>query len=262
MADNAPVEYVMATCQDGRINKFSTTKTHDFICTPMMRLTTVEGQLKGLVTTETCVRADVPVRWNPGALCLHWHPTIHHEYYVGSDEGCIHRCSTNYLNQHMDVFRAHAGPVYDIVISPFMESLIVTCGADNSARLWIEGVDDIIVTLSCSAAVYGAAFCPINATVLLTISGNVLSVWDLRRKTHAPCTDYTFASNTVLTYIRFSKSGYNVIVGETTGRVHTFHLEDMPVAPFYQRRMLEDALRRTLCGRPELIKQLEKLNKL
>lgn len=254
-------EYVMTACQDGRINRFTSTKTHDFICSPMMRVSTVEGKLKGLETAKTCLKVDVPITRYPAALCMKWHPTIDHVYLVGTDEGCIHKCSTHYLNQHIDVYRAHAGPVYGMEYSPFMNNLMVSCGADSSIRLWLDGMDDVIMTLSCPAAVYGIAFCPINATVLISVSGNVLSIWDLRRKTHIPCAEYTFPNNIVLTYIKFSTSGDNVFVGDTSGKIHTFHLEDTPIPPFYQRKMLDEAIKRALCTRPQLLKQLDKLEK-
>lgn len=260
-AVDANSEYVMTTCQDGRINKFTSTKTHDFICTPMMRISTVEGKMKGLETAKVCLKVDVPITRYPAALCMKWHPYIDHVYLVGTDEGCIHKCSTHYLNQHMEVYRAHAGPVYGMEFSPFMKTLLVSCGADNAVRLWIEGMDEFIMTLNCPAAVYGVAFCPINSTVIISISGNVLSIWDLRRKTHIPCAEYSFPNNIVLTYIKFSASGDNVFVGDTSGRVHTFHLEDTPIPPFYQRKLLDEAIKKALCTRPQLLKQLDKLEK-
>lgn len=254
-------EYVMTACQDGRINRFTNTKTHDFICAPMMRISTVEGKLKGLEIAKTCLKYDVPITRYPAALCMKWHPTIDSVYYVGTDEGCIHKCSIHYLNQHIDVFRAHAGPVYGMEFSPFMNNMMVSCGADGSIRMWLEGMDDVIMTLNCSAAVYGIAFCPINATILISVSGSQLSIWDLRRKTHIPCAEYSFPGNTVLTYVKFSASGDNVFVGDTTGVIHTFHLVDTPIPPFYQRHMLDDAIKNALCTRPQLLKQLSKLEK-
>ncbi|XP_049867234.1 dynein axonemal intermediate chain 4 [Pectinophora gossypiella] len=261
VAKDKSQEYVMAAGQDGRISRFTSTKTHDFICTPMMRICAVEGKMKGLETPKPCLKVDVPIIRYPAALCLRWHPVISHIYLVGTDEGCIHRCSTHYLNQHMDVFKAHSGPVYSMIYSPFMTSLLVTCGADNAIRIWIEDLDDVIMTLNCASAVYDVAFCPTNATILISVSGNVMAVWDLRRKTHIPCTEYTFPGNVTLTYVKFSPSGDNLFVADTMGRVHTFHLEDTPIAPYYQRRMLDDAIKRALCTRPLLLLQLEKLER-
>ncbi|XP_038215270.1 dynein intermediate chain 4, axonemal [Zerene cesonia] len=254
-------QYLMTTCQDGRINKFTSTKTHDFICTPMMRISTVEGQMKGLETPKQCLKTDIPITRYPAALCMKWHPTVDHIYLVGTDEGCIHKCSTHYLNQHMDVYRAHSGPVYSMEYSPFMNSLLVSCGADNAIRLWIEGMDDVIMTLNCPSAVFDIAFCPINSTILISASGNVLAIWDLRRKTHMPCAEYSFPPQVSLMYIKFSPSGDNVFVGDTLGRVHTFHLEDTPIPPFYQRQLLDEAIKKALCTRPRLLKQLDKLEK-
>ncbi|CAH2073312.1 unnamed protein product, partial [Iphiclides podalirius] len=255
------IHYVITTCQDGRINRFRSTKTHDFICSPMMRLSTVEGKMKGLETAKPCLKADVPIVRQPAALCMKWLPRVDHLYLVGTDEGCIHKCSTHYLNQHIDVIRAHSGPVYSMEFSPFMDTLLLSCGADNAIRLWLEGIDDVIMTLNCHAAVYDAAFCPVNSTVIISVSGNVLSIWDLRRKNHIPCAEYTFPGNVVLTFVTFSKSGDNVYVGDTLGRVHTFHLEDTPIPPFYQHQILDEAIKKALCTRPQLLKQLEKIEK-
>uniref|UniRef100_A0A2A4JXE5 Dynein axonemal intermediate chain 4 n=1 Tax=Heliothis virescens TaxID=7102 RepID=A0A2A4JXE5_HELVI len=252
-------EYVMTTCQDGRIRRLQSTKTHEFISSPMMRISTVEGTLKGLEIAKTCVKVDVPITRYPAVLCMLWHPTIDHCYFVGTDEGCIHRCSTHYLNQHIDVFRAHAGPVNDMCVSPFMNYLLASCGADNAIRLWIEGLDDFIMTLTCQDAVNGISFCPTNSSILISASGNTLSVWDLRRKIHMPCAEYTFPANVTLTYVRFEASGHNVFVGDTLGRLHTFHLEDTPIPPYNQMQMLDEAIRKALCTRPYMLKQLDKL---
>ncbi|XP_032514155.2 dynein axonemal intermediate chain 4-like [Danaus plexippus] len=254
-------QFVMTTCQDGRINRFTSTKTHDFICSPMMRISTVEGKMKGIEAPRQCQKEDVPITRHPAALCMKWHPNVDHIYFVGTDEGCIHKCSTHYLNQHMDVFRAHSGPVYGMEFSPFMDTLLVTCGADSAVRLWMEGIDDVILTMNCPTAVYDVAFCPVNSTVIICVSGNVLSIWDLRRKNHMPCAEYTFPGQVVLTYIKFSPSGDNVFVGDTLGRVHTFHLEDTPIAPFYQKKLLDETIKKALCTRPLILKQLEKLEK-
>ncbi|XP_021180867.3 dynein axonemal intermediate chain 4 [Helicoverpa armigera] len=252
-------EYVMITCQDGRIRKLHTTKTYKFVSAPMMRISVVEGNVRGLVTTKTCLKVDVPITRYPAVLCMIWHPTIDHCYLVGTDEGCIHKCSTHYLNQHMDVFRAHEGPVNDICMSPFMNELLASCGADNAIRLWFEGLEDAIMTLNCQSAVTGITFCPINATILISASGQALSVWDLRRKIHMPCAEYTFPGNVTLTYVQFEASGHNVFVGDTLGRLHTFHLEDTPIPPYNQTKMLDEAIRKALCTRPHMIKQLDKL---
>ena len=63
-------QYVITTCQDGRINKFMSTKTHDFICTPLMRISTVEGKMKGLEAPKLCMKEDVPITRYPAALCM------------------------------------------------------------------------------------------------------------------------------------------------------------------------------------------------
>ncbi|XP_037973974.2 dynein axonemal intermediate chain 4 [Plutella xylostella] len=250
----APGEAVVAVCQDGRINRFVSTKTHDLICTPIMRLAAVEGRAAGLRGEAGC-RADVPAARGAAALCLLWHPAAAHVYFVGSHEGCVHRCSTLYGNQPLGVFRAHAGPVLALRASPFDPRLLATGGADGCVRLWLEGLAPCVATLRGDGAVHAVCFSPLQSTLLVAAHGARLLVWDLRRRTHAPVAGH--AGGAVVTAAE--AAGGALLAADAAGRVRALQLRDTPLPAYRQRRLLDLALRSALCTRPHLLRQLDKL---
>ncbi|XP_020284729.1 WD repeat-containing protein 78 isoform X2 [Pseudomyrmex gracilis] len=143
-------EQIYTSDQDGRVYCYRFGE--DLLATEIMRLYRVEGKLAGISRTDHCVTYDVLISRQPGALVLRRHPTSSNIYFVGSDEGCIYRCSTNYLYHYIDCFLAHNGPVYSLEFSPFCQKLYLTCGADWCTRIWAEGVTEPLITLSTAMA--------------------------------------------------------------------------------------------------------------
>ena len=58
------------------------------------------------------------------------------QYYVGTEEGLIHKCSVSYNEQTLESYVAHTGPVYRVACSPFLPSLILSCSSDWTCLLW------------------------------------------------------------------------------------------------------------------------------
>ncbi|KAJ9595998.1 hypothetical protein L9F63_012819 [Diploptera punctata] len=253
-------EQIMTCCEDGRICRY--TREIMLNCFTMMRVSRREGKVKGIDQTRKCRAHDIPVSRNPAALILTRHPTDPNIYYVGTDEGCIHKCSINYLHHHIDIFQAHAGPVYSMEFSPFCSKLFLTCGADWCVRIWCEGIEEPLLTLKATMeAVQDARWSPINSTVLASVSGNQLHFWDIRRKLLVPASTTVTSCENINILLAFTVSGLNVVVGDNSGAVHMYGLEDMPFPPFYQESMLVRAIKRALTTRPNLLKALKKIGK-
>lgn len=47
-------------------------------------------------------------------------------YFIGTEEGAIHRCSKSYKEQYLDSFYSHTGAVYKVRVT--------SCGVTPSAR--------------------------------------------------------------------------------------------------------------------------------
>lgn len=253
-------EEQLYTCnQDGRVLCYRADT--DFSCSQIMRISRIEGKIKGIAQQpEQCVVHDILITRNPGALILCKHPALRMIYFVGSDEGCIHRCSTTYLQQHIDSFMAHNGPIYAMEFSPFCSKLFLTCGADWCTRIWADGINEPLITLSTQmACVQKAIWSPKNSTIVATIVNNQIDVWDIRRKT------YTAASSTVcdtqgrLLLLEFTANGNQLVAGDTLGNIFIYNLEEMPFPPYNQTGVLIGSILKVLERKPDLVRRLKKL---
>merc|ERR1719359_1274585 len=57
-------------------------------------------------------------------------------YFVSTEDGLVHRCSTSYNEQYLDTYYGHQGPVYKVRCNPFWSHAFLTCSADWTMRLW------------------------------------------------------------------------------------------------------------------------------
>ncbi|CAK9812454.1 Dynein axonemal intermediate chain 4 [Anthophora quadrimaculata] len=247
------------TCnQDGCV--FCYRYVEDFTSSTIMRIFRIEGTLPGVNRTVQCNLYDISINRSPGALVLRKHPTSSTIYFVGSDEGCLYKCSTNYLYQHIDSFLAHDGPIYSMKFSPFSPKIFLTCGADWCIRIWAEGLTEPLITLQTAmACVRYAAWCPIHSTIIVSIVNNKICIWDIRRKTHKPSSVTTSPNTGRFIMVDFTANGKQLVAADVDGTVYVYNLEGMPFPPYNQEQVLVESIERTLITKPILLKHLKKL---
>ncbi|KZC11883.1 PREDICTED: WD repeat-containing protein 78-like [Dufourea novaeangliae] len=247
------------TCdQDGHI--FCYRYVEDFMSTTIMRIYRIEGTLPGVPRTSHCIVSDTLINRNPGALVLRKHPTSSAIYFVGSDEGCIYKCSTNYLYQHIESFLAHDGPIYSMMFSPFCPKIFLTCGADWCTRIWVEGFTEPLITLSTSmACVRYTAWCPTHSTIIVTIVNNEICIWDIRRKIHTPTSITISPKNVRLVMVEFTADGNRLVSADIEGNVYVYNMEGMPFPPYNQELVLIESIEKALVVKPNLLRKLRKL---
>jgi len=251
-------EQIYTSDQDGRVYRYRAGE--DFLATEIMRLYRVKGKLAGVSRTDHCVAYDVPISRQPAALVLRRHPTASGVYLVGSDEGCVYRCSTDYLRQHADSFLAHDGAIYALEFSPFCRELFLTCGADWCVRIWAEGLAEPLVKLSTAmACVRSARWSPTCSTVIASIVNDRICVWDIRRKTHTPASVTIATNGATLVAIDFTTNGNQLIVADVEGVIYVYNLEGMPFPPYDQTRVLIESVHKALLTKPDLSRKLKKL---
>lgn len=254
-------EHILTASQDGRIMKYTMASGPHLVGYRQLRLDRVEGVVEALSIEhkKTFIEADR----HPQALCLQIHPLNPDVYFVGTDEGCVHVCSTNYPHQHTGVLQVHnGGGVYTIHFSPFSPKIFLTCGSDWFIRIWIEDIFEPILELSDGfGAIHNAFWSPIHSTIIASCTQDSVQIWDLRRKNLKPASVRTFA-NKKLTVIQFSPCGRSLVVGDTEGNTHICALEDFPFCPHYQYKELQNALYRSLENKNDLEKQVKQLGYL
>lgn len=247
------------TCdQDGKMYCYR--YVEDFQATTIMKIFRIEGTLPGVSRTFHCKDYDISINRSPGALVLRRHPTSSTLYFVGSDEGCIYKCSTNYLYQHIGSFLAHDGPVYSMMFSPFCSKIFLTCGADWYTRIWAEGITEPLITLSTTmACVRYAAWCPTHSTIIVSIVSNEICIWDIRRKIYTSMSVTVSPSNARFVMADFTSDGNQLVAADVEGTVYVYNLEGMPFSPYNQTQVLVESLEKSLDTKPALLRELKKL---
>lgn len=254
------VEFILTASQDGRIMKYKIASGPYLVGYPQIRLDRVEGTVEALSIEhrKTFIEADR----HPQALSLQKHPVNPDVYLVGTDEGCVHICSTNFPHQHIGVLQVHNFGVYSIDFSPFSPKIFLTAGSDWSIRIWIENILEPVMELSDGfESLHCAYWSPIHSTIIASCTQNSLQIWDLRRKNLKPASIRTF-ENKQITVIKFSPCGRSLIVGDAEGTTHVCGLEDFPFAPHYQYDELQKALYHSLTNKKDLEKQIKQLGHL
>lgn len=257
--DSEQEESIFTSNQDGRVYCYRTGE--DFICTEVMKIPRIEGKIEGVRRTVHGILYDVPISRNPAALVLRKHPTLTTIYFVGTDEGCVHRCSTNYLHQHIESFLSHNGPVYAMEFSPHCPKIFLTAGADWCTRIWVEGITEPLITLTTEMSwVRSAAWCPTNSTIIATIIKNEICIWDIKRKTYKPTSVTVLPRECTLLLIEFTRNGNQLVAADNKGAIYIYNLEGLPFPPFNQVQVLMSSVEKALVTKPSLLKKFKKLD--
>ncbi|KAJ8679971.1 hypothetical protein QAD02_015758 [Eretmocerus hayati] len=267
-------EYLYTSNQDGRVCYYPAIE--EFPSREIMRVMRVEGKIPGVTRSNQCPSSEVPLSRSPGVLLLRRHPSQPGLYLLGTDEGCVLRCSTSQPHGHLGSFLAHDGPIYSLEFSPFCDKVLLSCGADWCSRVWADGLDEPLLVFGTSmTCVAAAAWSPVNSTIFASAVGNEICIWDLSRKTRRPAsvlrltTQSTNSSKTStlastpsssrFTKLEFSRGGEQLVAADDSGNVYVYALSGMPLPPLDQRGSLMRALRNSLGTRPEIIDRLIKL---
>lgn len=105
---------------------------------------------KGLVPRELMSLKRVPnraqlagsamegVSREASGLCFDFPYNDGTQYFAGTEEGLIHKCSVSYNEQTLENFHGHTAAVYAVRCSPFHPDAFLSASADWSAALWSQ----------------------------------------------------------------------------------------------------------------------------
>lgn len=251
-------EYLISMGEDGKICKTGPVGVSNMLTRQIMRVSKCEGKIKGLETMRKCLTKSLQMCRYPAALVGNQHPNDKNVYFVGTNDGVVHQCSKHYFHQHLDAFLAHDGPIYQIKFSPFCGRLMLTCGDDWYMRIWGEGVAEPVLELKNNnlQSIQDADFSPSHSTIIASVSGKDIHIWDLQRKVYTYQSSAKSPTNHRNTAVQFTDDGRCLTVADIGGNVHIFALEDMPFSAFFQADHLTQSLKKALVTKQKLLKQL------
>ncbi|KAK9877035.1 hypothetical protein WA026_016062 [Henosepilachna vigintioctopunctata] len=253
-------EQILACFNDGRICKYRFNLMKVMPCLQIMRAPEADGKIKGIPKMTVCGIPAIPLTKYTGALVITFHPVDPNIYYLCTNTGVIHKCSTNYFNQHLDLLLAHDGPIYQMQFSTFCNKLYVTCGGDWYIRIWAEGIHEPLLELVTTMyPMQYVLWSPTHSTILVAIQNNQIQIWDLHRKVHHPQNTIPSPNGSRNSIIKFTENGRCLTVCDVTGNSHIFSLENMPIPPFFQDHLLYSAIKRNLITKPVLLKKFMSL---
>ena len=71
-----------------------------------------------------------------GGTALAFKPDNENEYLVGTEEGLIHLCSTEYASEYLKTYKAHNAPVNAIQWSTFLPDVFISCASEFVVKIW------------------------------------------------------------------------------------------------------------------------------
>lgn len=76
------------------------------------------------------------VRFLGCASCVKFHPKDPKIYLVGTEEGLIYKCSTEYSSMFLLTYHAHNMPIYRIDFNNFNSDIFLSCSDDWRIKVW------------------------------------------------------------------------------------------------------------------------------
>ena len=112
--------------------------------------------------------------------CVAFNPVDDTMFLVGTDEGLIYKCTTEYSSRFLQTYPAHNTPIYNISWNPYVSSIFLTCAAEWMIKIWDHNSTKPLFMFDLNSQVGDIAWAPYSSTVFaaVTVDGKV-HVFDL-----------------------------------------------------------------------------------
>lgn len=147
------------------------------------------------------------------------------QYFAGTEDGLIHKCSVSYNEQTLENYYGHTGPVYKVRASPFLADAFLSCSADWTVALWDQKTTKPVLTFqSGHDYVMDINWAPNNACVFGSVSrdGRV-EVWDLESSPLDPVIKHQ-VEGMDLTAVLFAPNAPVVLTGANNGVIDVYRM--------------------------------------
>ncbi|KAF0689082.1 Aste57867_19354 [Aphanomyces stellatus] len=214
-------ESIVSIASDGRVTEWSMKKGLSY--SDLMTLKRVPNPLMG-----SEARIDGVIARQASGNCIEFAQNDSSVYFVGTEDGNIHKCSVSYNEQYLETYYGHTAAVYAIHMSPFWSQLLLSCSADWTVKLWHQADQHEILnfrSVDLSNGVHGIGWCPNDSTIFgsVTEDGRI-EIWDLSTSVLDPIITHFPKEDVECTCISFAPSSPVLVVGDSTGDVGVFRV--------------------------------------
>ncbi|XP_067637121.1 dynein axonemal intermediate chain 4-like [Eurosta solidaginis] len=208
----------------------------------LTRVDRVVGKVEGLPLIGDPTTLKFMVYRRPIGLNLTLDMKNADQFYLLTDQGCLHKCSMRFTYTNESTLRTHCGAVNCMEFSPWSPKIFLTCGNDWYIRIWMTGIYEPLCALTYKEApINHAAWSPTHSTILYSLNRDTLDIWDLQHNLFKPKQSISFEKG-FNTLFRLSPSGSSIIVGKEMGDAIVCTLDEMPLPTHFQYDTLEKAL--------------------
>ena len=162
-----------------------------------------------------------------GGRALAMKPDDENLFLVGTEEGMIHLCTTEFSSKYLQSYAAHNTPVYTIMWNPFQPSVFISCAAEWSIKIWDMNHSSPLYTFDVQSPAGDVAWAPYSSTTFaaVTFDGKVY-VFDLHFDKYQPICVQSVVSKRrcKLNHISFNPTSPILVIGDSKGDIHSLKL--------------------------------------
>ena len=160
-----------------------------------------------------------------GGMCFSFNMFQQNLFLVGTEEGRIHLCSTDYSSDYLKTYQGHYLAVYTVRWNYYHPDVFLSCSADWTIKLWAKSKENPIATFELPAAVSDVQWAPYSSTIFAAVcSDSMLYVYDLSKDKHSYICDQKIVKKMKPTHVAFNPFDPIIITGEDKGGCSTYRL--------------------------------------
>ncbi|XP_018418587.1 PREDICTED: WD repeat-containing protein 78 [Nanorana parkeri] len=240
-------EILVSICGDGRITRWQIRKGLE--CRELMKLKRTGSGRSKKSSGEKEKKGEALISRQAPGMCFDFLPVDSNIYLAGTEEGHIHKCSCSYNEQFLDTYKAHKGPVYKLVWSPFCPDVFLSCSADWCIHLWRQDILKPILTFSATTnAVHDIMWSPTSPLVFGAVNEDRVEIWDLDVSILDPIIVSSAKPGVRLTTLLFAKNTNCVLIGDSNGQVSVYTLRNVSSLDTPKVNALYDVIGATLAS--------------
>ncbi|XP_077424536.1 dynein axonemal intermediate chain 4 [Vanacampus margaritifer] len=230
LSEEDVVESVVSVSEDGRVLKWLLC-SHGLDGVGMLELRRIQDGIKKAEGNKTKREGILVSTATPG-LCLDFQPTDHSIYLAGTSEGVIHKCSVSNNHHYLALYQKHLCPVNHVQWSPFSPDVFLSGSADWTIQLWKEDcLTPAMGFTSIQSPVLSIRWSPLWPSVFAAIKSEQLEIWDLNASMLDPVIVEPAPRGINLTSMLFARGSDCILVGDSSGQVKFYKINDLSVGP-------------------------------